>query len=75
MFLLKTNLDDNEERKRVIINLEKDLGPNELLEKQLVINYEEGCQFLFCGEDAVALCGNRYAFLINFLNHYHCYCF
>ena len=68
VFLLKTNLDDNEERKRVIINLEKDLGPNELLEQQLVINYEEGCQFLFCGEDAVALCGNRYAFLINFLN-------
>ena len=68
VFLLKTNLDDNEERKRVIINLEKELGPNELLEQQLVINYEEGCQFLFCGEDAVALCGNRYAFLINFLN-------
>ena len=68
VFLLKSNLDNNEETKRVIINLEKDLSPNELLEQQLVINYEEGCQFLFCGEDAVALCGNRYAFLINFLN-------
>ena len=68
IFLLKSNLDNNEDRKRVIINLQKDLSSNELLEQQLIINFEEGCQFLFCGEDAVALCGNRYIFLINYLN-------
>ena len=68
VFLLKSNLDNTEDRKRVIINLDKELSPNELLEQQLVINFEEGCQFLFCGEDAVALCGNRYIFLINYLN-------
>jgi len=69
VFLFKSNFDENEERKRVFINLNQELSPDELLEQQLIINFEEGCQFLFCGEDAVALCGNRYIFLINGLNN------
>ena len=65
IFLMKSNLDDNDDKKRVIINLDQNLNSDDLLEQQQVIIYEEGCQFLFCGEDAVALCGNRYIFLIN----------
>ena len=67
VFLFKSNFDENEPRKRVKINLNEELSPEELLEQQTVINYDEGCQFLFCGEDAVALCGNRYIFVINSL--------
>ena len=67
VFLMKSNLDDDEERKRVIINLDQNLNPFELLEQQQIIIFEEGTQFLFCGEDAVALCGNRYIYLINSL--------
>ena len=65
VFFMNSNLDENQEIKRVIINLEQNLTGNELLEQQQIIIFEEGSQFLFCGEDAVALCGNRFIFLIN----------
>ena len=67
VFLLNSNLEENDERKRVIINLKEGLSAEEYLEQQQIINFGEGCQFLFCGEDTVALCGNRYIFLINSL--------
>ena len=65
VFILSSNLEDNDQRKRVKINLNDELSSDELLEQQQIIIFEEGCQFLFCGDDAVALCGNRYIFLIN----------
>ena len=70
IFFMKSNLDEEEEKTRVIINLDQNLNSDDLLEQQQIIIYEEGCQFLFCGEDAVALCGNRYIFLINSLGNH-----
>ena len=72
IFFMKSNLDSND-AKRVIINLDQNLNSDDLLEQQQIIIYEEGSQFLFCGEDAVALCGNRYIFLINFLGKHLIY--
>ena len=65
VFFMTPNLDDIESRKRVNVGLNEELTSDELLEQQQIINYEEGCQFLFAGEEAVAICGNRFIILVN----------
>ena len=71
VFFFFSNFKEYEKKKipRIELNYE-DFANKQfvLIEHQKIINYEEGCQFLFCGEDAVALCGYRYAILINALN-------
>ena len=47
------------------IVLSGDVQGNEIMEQQMVINFSENFQFLFCGEDTVALFGLRLIFLIN----------
>ena len=42
-----------------------DFSKNEIDELKTVINFKDGYQFLFCGEDAVALSGQRFIFIIN----------
>ena len=68
VFFFNSTLDLNLEknpRKKVEINLSKDLEENDMIEHQMVINYSKSFQFLFCGEDTVALYGLRLIFLIN----------
>ena len=36
-------------------------------EQQDIFKYEKGSQFLFCGTDSIALCGQKYIFIINHL--------
>ena len=60
---LDLNLDKNP-RKKVMIKMDKDVSQKEVLEQQVVINFEEGFQFLFCGEDAVILSGSGLIFLV-----------
>ena len=52
-------------RKSVSIKMEENKTGNVIIEQQMVINYGEGFQFLFCGEDAVILAGLRYIFLVH----------
>jgi hypothetical protein len=67
IFFFYSNFEQGGERKKVLLQLDQEFSSNELLEQQSILNFEEGCQFLFCGEDAVALCGYRYIFIINSL--------
>ena len=67
IFFFYSNFEQGGERKKVILQLDQDFSSNELLEQTSILNFEDGCQFLFCGEDAVALCGYRYIFIINSL--------
>ena len=53
--------------------MSEDLSPNEIVEQQVVINYQEGFQFLFCGEDTVILSGLSLIFIINKSNGFTFY--
>lgn len=55
------------------IKMSEDLSPNEIVEQQVVINYQEGFQFLFCGEDTVILSGLSLIFVINKSNGFTFY--
>lgn len=57
-------------RKKAILDYDKSDQ-----EQVSVIKFQEGCQFLFCGSDAVALCGQRYIFLMNENKNYLVYKF
>ena len=68
VFFFSSTLDQNLEknpRKKVEISLGENLSSNEAIEQQMVINFGEGYQFLFCGEDAVLLAGLRIIFFIH----------
>ena len=56
-------------RVKAQIGLSKDLTTNEIMEQQLVMNYGEGFQFLFCGEESVILCGLRLIFIVHKSDH------
>ena len=47
------------------INISKELSSNEIVEQQMLMNYGEGYQFLFCGEDSVILAGLRLIILVH----------
>ena len=71
VFFFYTNFEEGGERKQVIFELNnRDFSSEQLIEHQKIFNFEEGCQFLYCGEDAVALCGFNYIFIINSLAQY-----
>ena len=50
---------------RVLIKINEEFSESEKNEQKTVINFNIGYQFLFCGEDAVALSGQRFIFIIN----------
>ena len=68
VFFFYSNFDECENRKKVLIEFDEEFSSEDLIEQQKVINFEEGCQFLYCGEDAVALYGYRFIFIINSLS-------
>ena len=68
VFFFYSNFEEGGKRKKVIIELDEESSSEDLTEQQKIINFEDGCQFLYCGEDAVALCGYRFIFIINSLS-------
>ena len=71
IFLFHSTLDLNLEkypRFQLKFQVDPNLEPEEVVEQQAVLNYEDGFQFLFCGEEAVALSGKRFIFIINIVN-------
>ena len=59
-FIFYSDFDKGGRRKKAILDYDKNDQ-----EQTSVIKFQDGCQFLFCGSDAVALCGQRYIFLMN----------
>lgn len=68
VFFFYSNFGEGRQRKRVNIEFDMEFSQEELVEQQSILNFDEGCQFLYCGEDAVALCGYRFIFIINSLS-------
>ena len=63
-YLMPANFGDNYQE--IHFNIDKDEYPeNENKEIYDALNYEEGCQFLFCGEDTLALSRQRYIIISN----------
>ncbi len=50
---------------KVLLKINEDFSENEINEQKTIIKFSDGYQFLFCGEDAVALSGQRFIFVIN----------
>jgi hypothetical protein len=50
---------------KVLIKINEDFSENEINEIKTLINYNEGYQFLFCGEESIALSGQRFIIIIN----------
>ena len=70
VFFFYSTFEEGGERKKALIQLNEheEYSSEELTEMQKVLNFEEGCQFLYCGEDAVAIVGYRYIFIVNTLS-------
>ena len=52
-------------KKEAKFEINKDLTKEEQDDIQYIINYQPNCQFLFCGEDAIALFGKKYVLITN----------
>ena len=52
-------------KKEAKFEIKKDLAKQEQDDIQYIINYQTNCQFLFCGEDALALFGKKYVLITN----------
>ena len=67
IFFFNSTLDLNlEKNPRIKVQIELDNNDSSsLTEQQLLINYGEGFQFLFCGEDSVILSGLTLIFLVH----------
>ena len=50
---------------KTLIEINGDFSENEINELKGIINYKEDYQFLFCGEDSIALSGQRFIIIIN----------
>ena len=50
---------------KALIKISEDFSESEKNELKTIINFKEGYQFLFCGEDSVALSGQRFIIIIN----------
>ena len=50
---------------KVLFKINEDFSESEINEQKSIISFNAGYQFLFCGEDAVALSGQRFIFVIN----------
>ena len=52
-------------RMTVKYEINKNLVEKELKEQEETLNYKDGYQFLFCGEDAISIIGQMYILLVN----------
>ena len=52
-------------KKEAKFEMNKDLTKEEQDDIHYIINYQPNCQFLFCGEDALALFGKKYVLITN----------
>ena len=52
-------------RMTVKYEINKNLTEKELKEQEETLNYKDGYQFLFCGEDAISIIGQMYILLVN----------
>ena len=52
-------------RMTVKYEINKNITEKELKEQEEALNYRDGYQFLFCGEDAIAIVGQLYILLVN----------
>ena len=52
-------------KNKVLIKINEECSENEKNEQKTIINFNPGYQFLFCGEEAIALSGQRFIFIIN----------
>ena len=50
---------------KTLFEIKGDFTDNEKNELKSIINFKEGYQFLFCGENNIALSGQRFIFLLN----------
>ena len=72
IFFFNSTLDLNLEkypRIKAQIEISKNLSSGELIEQQIFMNYGEGFQFLFCGEDSVILSGLRLIIVVHKFGH------
>ena len=70
IYFFDSTLDvENYPRQKAEIKINEGLAQNEIIEYQLVMNYEDGFQFSFCGEDSVILVGLRLIFLVHKNTH------
>ena len=74
VYIFKTNLNseskEKKERKEIKIQVNENFSKAEINEQQAIINLynQEDYQFLFCGEDAIAISGQRFILIANALN-------
>ena len=52
-------------RKETKFEEDKDLSETEINEQKAIIHFNNKCQFLFCGEDAIAISGQRFILIVN----------
>ena len=50
---------------KTLFKIKGDFNEKEMAELKTIINFKEGFQFLFCGEDSIALSGQRFIFVLN----------
>ena len=55
----------NKERKETFFQVNEELSESEKDEQKAIINLDNEYQFLFCGEDAIALSGQRFILIVN----------
>lgn len=55
----------NKKRKETKFEIDKDLSESEINEQKAIINLDYDYQFLFCGEDYIALSGQRFIMIVN----------
>ena len=72
VFFFHSTLDDNLNKyPRLISKFKINNESNDIYEEneeKAILEYYDNVQFLFCGEDAVCICGKRFVMLINSKN-------
>ena len=66
IYLFSSKFD--KKRKEAKFEIDEDLSENEINEQKAIIKFNNKSQFLFCGEDAIAISGQRFILLVNSLN-------
>ena len=61
-FVFPSTFDSN--RKKIKFNIDETLMENEKEDLESILAFKNNCQFLFCGENALALSGIRYILII-----------
>lgn len=73
VYLFSAKLDENlgrYPRVQAQFKVDESFSQHDVAEqKSVLIDFAPGTQFLFCGEDAVAIIGKRFIFVVNSCNH------